>query len=60
MNIKLDKIKHTAIVIQDKDGSDFLRLEANGDATGALADKYPEALPALKEMALRIAEIYNL
>jgi len=46
-------------VVTNDDGSSMLRLEADGTVSGDLADRYPEAVPALKELGERIKTIMS-
>jgi len=48
-----------ALVVMNDDGSSLLRLEADGTASGDLVDRYPEAVPALKELGERIMTVMS-
>jgi len=48
-----------AFIVMNDDGSSALRLEADGTVSGDLADRYPEAIPALKELGERIKTVMS-
>jgi len=58
-NFKIDPPLPSSLVIQNDDGSDFLRLGSDGTATGPLVDKYPDAIPAMQELGKRIVLIMS-
>lgn len=49
----------SALVVMNDDGSTALRVEADGAVTGDLVYRYPEAIPALKELGERIKVVMS-
>jgi hypothetical protein len=51
---------YASLVVMNDDGSDLLRLEADGTVSGDLAERYPEAVPALAELGARIKTVMSM
>jgi len=56
-DLSIEWVLPASLVVTNEDGSDMLRLAADGTVSGDLAERYPEAVPAFAELGDRIKSL---